>query len=174
MPRKDRNSWSRERVCASRGRTEAVRKDNASTVCRSCAGRSSGAKGLATIHARAQRSTCLHCGATRKGRFKFCSRGCKRQATSVERACETCGKPFRVARSAIEIKRNAAGRFCSRDCYADWLKKPDHGQLRGSGWDRTRRAALARWVVNFFYRSAVLAADVLRVGGILALIQPRD
>jgi 5-methylcytosine-specific restriction endonuclease McrA len=64
---------------------------------------------------------CAHCGKSfylkesslRRGRGKYCSQQCQRDAGSVTKTCEVCGKEFKMKRSH-DINGN--GRYCSIAC----------------------------------------------------------
>lgn len=66
-------------------------------------------------------SICVHCGkafhvkpcAIKRGRGKYCSKECMRDAGSLVKKCEVCGKEFRFRRSHDV---NGEGRYCSMKC----------------------------------------------------------
>lgn len=128
MPKRDRATWTRVRQCEDCGKTEAVRKDNAATRCKSCASRISGAAGLVTIKARARPKP------PRRERHR---------SAWLNRTCRHCASDFLVRQSALSGKSNATGNFCSRPCYNTWLAQTTIEGGRGRLWKRLARAAVA-------------------------------
>lgn len=143
-PKKPRNAWSRERVCADCGKIETVRKDNKATICLSCRGRRGVAVALPTITAKKPWAKCLHCGniirrnrwqlERLKGNGPYCSIACANAARRVDRICKQCGRSFTVGKGRLGENTNSSGNFCCRPCYSQWLSKPDREQVRGSRW----------------------------------------
>lgn len=136
--------YTRQRSCLDCGRIESVRRDNKSDRCKPCASRAAGAKGIATIKARARRSVCEYCSTAYPGSNKrFCSRECRSKATArLPRSCKMCGKQFSVLASTL--KTNASGNFCSRSCYEIFLCRTERVTGRGSQWHKSRNEALRR------------------------------
>lgn len=142
----------RIRVCRECGRTDSVRRDDLSDRRKSCAGRESGAKGLATIRARRIFATCLHRGlrypisssAARLARPRYCSRACRSQAVRIARICQACGVCFKVPRGALSGRTNASGDFCRRRCYEQHLRRAERVSGRGSRWRVHRQEAIRR------------------------------
>ena len=155
----------RARVCESCERHELVRSDNPATRCRDCASKANGRAGAAKLRgiARASRvgqrrptllATCVQCGkafpttnsATSRAKRRYCSVACKMLFCGVQRTCKGCGREFRALKSRIAgiARNNSSSNFCSRQCYEDWLCKPDRVTGRGSQWHTIRRRVLAR------------------------------
>ena len=127
IKRQDRREWTRYRTCSECGIVQSVRKDNSSTRCQSCSGRAAGAKGLATIRARAKpKATAI-----------------SRPSRRVDRICETCGEHFSLAQSVVNGSSNASGRFCSRPCYHSFLAATPRVRGRGTSWASTARRVKA-------------------------------
>lgn len=144
-PPKQRKKYTRIRDCCDCGVREEVRKDNTSPRCRSCAARMNGRKGVATIMARARRGTCPRCGGVFMGRGRYCSADCWRAEQADARLkleCVECGASFEKPPSIT--KTNASGRFCSRQCYHNFLCRTDRVAGRGSRWRSIRRDILRR------------------------------
>lgn len=147
-----RNAWSRVRVCATCGKTEDVRKDNASIRCQSCSAKANNAKAMEVIMARVKYLKCTNCGSEMPDRIsqktksgeKFCSVACRTAFTSVDRTCKYCGSEFSVWRSKISGKTNSRANFCSRPCYESWLCRTGRKTGRGSQWKRSRDEAIRR------------------------------
>lgn len=142
-----KNRGQRLRTCAQCGKKEWVRSDNAAIRCKSCAAREAGLKGGAVVRSRRRTATCSHCNKVfftsrtqdARARNRYCSKSCRRLATSVERKCKTCGSSFRVARSILNGKTNSSGNFCSRPCYERYLCRTNRTTGRGSRWTAIRR-----------------------------------
>lgn len=79
---------------------------------------------------------CDHCGkdfsikksALRRGRGKYCSRECRRNAGSIVKNCESCGKEFCFKRSH---DATGHGRYCSIKCRTIGYK--ERGLYDGEG-----------------------------------------
>jgi 5-methylcytosine-specific restriction endonuclease McrA len=126
--RENRNNWARARVCSACGKVEEVRRDNVSARCKSCASRASGAKGGATMRARAA------------ARPKDQKPG---RPVRVERVCVCCEKVFSVPPSRLSGKTNATARYCSRGCYNSMLRGTGLRHKNGAIWARISRKVRA-------------------------------
>jgi len=124
---RDRNAWARVRICCDCGKVQSVRRDNTSERCQSCAARISGAKGLATIRARARPKPPVKPRISRR----------------IDRICQMCGATFSVLKSALSGRTNASGNFCTRPCYDRWLAGSTVYRDRGSDWP-----VIARWAIQ--------------------------
>lgn len=132
-------AYERERSCVKCGKIETVRKDNASTQCKSCASSAAGAITGAKRKAEAVRAPCHNCAQpVKSARAKFCSVSCKSAYAREGRICKTCGSEFEILKSAL--KTNASGNFCSRSCYEVFLCRTDRMTGRGSQWKKIRDA----------------------------------
>lgn len=142
--------YSRTRCCDTCGRIEDVRKDNLSITCNSCSARKSSSAYIASIRGTAHTCPCSNCGKIFKRvksqlkRENYCSVACFSDTRKIEKSCESCHKPFKVYKSAINGKTNASGRFCSRSCYEHHLCRTERTTGRGSQWKRIRNIAIAK------------------------------
>lgn len=64
----------------------------------------------------------------------------------VGRECRCCRASFTVPKSIMAGSSNASGNFCSRPCYAFWLRRTPgpKSDRRGEGWRTIRNAAISR------------------------------
>ncbi len=152
MANRNRSSWTRTRICCDCGKEQTIRKDNLAPKCTSCAARTRGAKGIATLKARRLQAECDHCrnrfhttrSALVRSKKHYCSQACRHANHQIQRTCKYCRKGFHLARSVVEGTSNSRGNFCSRECYDESLCKPDESQARGSRWKRIRDEVLRK------------------------------
>lgn len=137
MATKDRKDC----VCEDCGIVWSVRKDTYPKVCGVCASRRGG---LAMRgRTRIARKPCPVCGAGIRVTLNqtYCSIACRKKGKRVERNCKQCGKTFDVLASSVSGKTNAAGNFCCRHCYEQWMCRTDRVTGRGSQWNKVRQMA---------------------------------
>lgn len=134
----------RRRVCSVCGIEEFVRSDNQSSVCKGCAARIRGAKGVESIKRRAEASAtfCPVCEKRKRRDDTYCSVVCRMADSKVARVCKTCGEEFHAYKSSLSGKTNASGNYCSRECYERVLCKPDRVSGRGSRWRAVRDSVI--------------------------------
>lgn len=154
--KESRNRWSKERLCVHCGKVEAVRKDNVSECCNSCARRIS-ASGEKARLARISRMTsvtvpCSRCSKDmlvtqsrlRRSKSYYCSNACCYPAENRnDRTCKFCSKTFSVSNGVLSGKTNSSANFCSRPCYNNWMCRTDRVTGRGSQWRKIRNEVLA-------------------------------
>lgn len=145
-PRASRTTWTKVVTCQSCSQSRTVRKDSASTTCKTCASRASCEAALVVIRAKTKMSGCKTCGASMPARLghTYCSVGCRTEDKKTDRVCKCCGDTFRTYKSALGGKTNASGNFCSRSCYERWMCNGDRVTGRGSQWGKIRSGVLAR------------------------------
>lgn len=152
--KRNRNEWNRERVCASCGKVELVRKDNLAPRCKQCAAKHSADERIASGTFKFNKPPrgwfgpmqpnckCDHCGlrfyrspsGVVRAKKIYCSRECKVASCQVERECKHCKKKFVVGVSRLGEKTNSSANFCSRPCYETWLCDTERTKKRGSRW----------------------------------------
>lgn len=148
--RQNRNAWSRDRVCEDCGRLGIVRRDNSSTICRSCSSHRRHPPGSSPGAPRNRiEVACRGCGSPFERipsdlTHQFCSRECRTKAARVERVCKECDVLFVVGRGVISGKTNSRGNFCSLPCYHKWMCRTDRTTGRGSQWFRIRAESIRR------------------------------
>lgn len=142
LPPSYKRNGIKDIFCEDCGMEVTVRKDAGTKYCKRCASARGGRgnKGLRT----APRKKCIGCGKSMlaSDKSKYCSLDCRRKHIFVKRICKHCGKEFKIYKSSISGKTNAAGNFCSRLCYEDWLCDTERINGRGSRWKKVRAKAV--------------------------------
>lgn len=144
-----RRNGAKDVICGDCGTEFTVRKDTRPEVCRRCAS-SRGGKSHASkpISERWRKGVlhCAHCGKPirKASGYTYCSVGCRKEASRISRTCKQCGTEFKIYRSALSGKTNAAGNFCERSCYEKWLCQTDRVKGRGSRWRSIRNESVRR------------------------------
>lgn len=142
--------WLRDRICDVCGKAEAVRRDNPSTTCRSCASRRKHPPGSAPYNPKNRIPvSCAECGSSFERipsdpTHQYCSRACLTKSARVERVCKECGASFGVGKGVVSGKTNSSANFCSRPCYNNWMCRTGRTTGRGSRWLKARTEALRR------------------------------
>lgn len=107
-------------------------------------------------------AACGHCGGPVPAHlgYRFCSFRCRCAGSQakVTRSCKTCSRPFEVYASNLRVS-NTSGNFCSRPCYATWLRTPAARQPRG-GRNWSRRAREAREFAPFCAMCGTLSGQL--------------
>lgn len=122
------------------------------SACKSCGTMFANSKGKTYCSSKckeAQRHTvelvCDNCGKNfvryasdiKSENHNFCCKKCMidyMRGETVTSECEQCGKEFTIYKSLL--RTNAAGKFCSRECYHESMKKPKKGY---SGFRQAKR-----------------------------------
>ena len=138
-------AYTKERICTECSKIETVRKDNKSSICKSCASRNAGAKGLITIRKNIKYKSCAGCSNKIESykKWDYCSVECSSKNKRVERECKECKIKFKILKSTL--KTNASGNFCSRPCYEKYLCDTERINGRGSRWKKIRKEALSKF-----------------------------